>query len=220
MSGENLTALNSELMDVRVEARDLSRTAIEGYKPIINRAVGSALANVRKYVPGAYNSVRNFFKDQIIYNLEDFHRDEVGGYFVPDTNKLVANIRMLRKNASFFVEALYHEAKHAARKATGAMENLYRGFVNEAGPFLGSLLHRVYEEGAASALTEDDLGRTQDSYGLPRAAVRHVEKKMGSRVLVENNPNDVPKILNYLVEAIQRYASQRRAPAYALAYAR
>ncbi len=206
-----LEELERDIVDVRVRARDISTETIEReHRPLIRRAVGSAIRLVRKYVPSALNPVRNYFSNRIVYDLES-HPEEphIGGFFVPSTDKLVANTYQLGRNTLFFVETLYHEGRHALRKALGSMERLYNGFIKEVGPFWASILYPMYEEGATSRLTQMELGRTLDGYAPYRAGAIEVEKDLGVKALIYNTEDDALKIIPRFLRGLRRYFSSR-----------
>jgi len=210
---ESFSQLGQDIVDVQVRATDISPEDVEQiHRPLIKRAVASAIGQVRRYVPSELNSIKNYFSKKIVYDLESHPgQPHVGGFFIPSTDKLVANTYQLRSNPLFFVEALYHEGKHALRKGLGSMERLYNGFANVVGPFWASILSHIYEEGSASRLTQRDLGKTLDGYGLERAAAMEVERDYGVAPLIYNTESDAKKILPSMLRGIKRHFQNPRA---------
>lgn len=208
---EALLELDKEVVAVQVRATDIDEETVEReHTPVVKRAVGSVFSLVRKYVPEAISSVKDYFSKRITYNLRPHHEDHVGGYFVPATDELVVNTNMRKRNPMFYVESMYHEGRHALRKALGSMENLYRGFVNEVGGFWASILYPMYEEGATSRLTQMELGRTLDGYAPYRAGAEQVERDWGTRMLIYNKKDDAKRVLPSFLKGVNTWFASNR----------
>jgi len=209
----NPRVLEEDLSDVKVDATDVSTSAINRVKHWVRMGTTAVSQLASKYAHETglgFSALKSYFSNRR-YRVEPIE-DGVGGYFSPDDGTLVINSRYAEENDPFAMETAYHETVHNVRHYNGSMENLRKGLYNTFsylggfGRSVADYVHRVYEEIAATRLTQkiyQQMG-LGDIRGYPSLQPRlaQVENTVGEGRLVYNTEKDAPLIASAVLTAL------------------
>lgn len=210
----NERELEEDLSDVRVDASGVSEHTVNRVKRWVKRGTTAVASLASKYSHKTglgFSALKSYFGNRR-YRLEPVREEGVGGYFDPRNGSLVINSKYAEMNNPFAMETAYHEAWHDLRHLNGSMENLRTGlyktfsYLGGFGKLVADYVHRVYEEMAATRLTEKNynsmgLGRIRGYPSLqPRLGM--LERAVGEEKLVYNTEADAPVIAHAVLSAL------------------